>query len=105
MSQALVPNSKGKVRQKGQARPPYDATDAAKNKLDAWINPQTLPRDEGFRFSHPNRMSPEDNIILASWIIKGELGLIPEEKRFRWVNQVHTLTLPHPSDKTVPETE
>jgi len=32
-------------------------------------------------------MSSEDTLLLASWIVKGELGLLEERKTFRWVGQ------------------
>lgn len=62
--------------------------DAAKGRLDRWIERQRLPPDTDFRFSEPKRMAPEDILLLASWIVKGELGLLEEEKVFRWVGQI-----------------
>jgi len=61
--------------------------DAAKGRLERWIELNRLPQSEGFCFSEPNRMSPEDALLLASWIVKGELGLLKPDEVFRWIGQ------------------
>jgi len=78
--------------------------DASKGRLEYWIEKERLLPDTDFCFSEPKCMAAEDVILLASWIIKGELGLLEENKRFRWVGQADISlppNVPHGSAKYV----
>jgi len=61
--------------------------DSSKGRIEQWVEPGRLPPDDGFRFSEPKRMAPEDIMLLGNWIVKGELGLLDDKKVFCWVNQ------------------
>jgi len=85
-------------RKKSKAsRPPWDDMDAAKGWLDRWIECRCLPQTADFRFSEPGRMSPEDNFLLATWIVKGEMGMLKDDQVFRWINQGGTAPPPLPT--------
>jgi len=61
--------------------------DAAKGRIDRWVDRARLPPNLDFRFSEPKRMAGEDLLLLASWIVKGELGLLDDNQVFCWANQ------------------
>jgi len=88
-----VPKKKGKGKPT-IPDPPWNELLRAKDDIGGYIDVQRLPTSPGFRFIHPLGMTSDEAVELACHIIKGELGLIPEENRFQWKGQAQGISLP-----------
>ena len=85
---ASVPLPNGKPRKGKNIQPPWDLIDQAKGEWSTWIDSQRLPDIPGFRFGRPSGLAEDDLFALASWIMKGELGLLNPSQTFQWVGQL-----------------
>ena len=61
--------------------------DQSKGALQPWVDLQRLPQVKDFRFTRPGGMATDDCYMMASWIVKGEIGLLKPQQIFRWQNQ------------------
>jgi len=53
--------------------------------LSQYVEETRLP--PGAMFDNPRRLHAGPLLLMAQWIIDGEHGKIPPEKRFRWIGQ------------------
>jgi hypothetical protein len=79
---ALVPGQKNRKRRR-TAPPPWNVI--ARTDVANYIDPNVLP--PGFVFDDPERLKTKQLFELAAWILQGENGELPKEKRFRWLKQ------------------
>jgi hypothetical protein len=94
VTQLISKGSKGKKKKIDMPQGPWDEIDQARGDFSKRVNPSRVPMTPGFRFIRPSGLSADEVFDLAAHIIKGEMGLIPEENRFRWERQAERIILP-----------